>query len=162
MTQSEAADRFNLTRNRVGIVCARIIRHRLRNIADTLLSQWESSLLNPENHRLHSKYYNFSTNALNNTTKGEDIADRMRAMVVSVRDERSLLMFLSDKRGTKYGIQDLLRFFCYNFIIIPTSPLNRRMKRLKDSMQTALSGPIKCERARNSTMDEDFATLALY
>lgn len=62
----------------------------------------------------------------------------MRAAVVAVRDERSLLMFMCDKRGGKHGIERLLRFFYYNFIAAASSSqgMQRSMQRFKDALRS--------------------------
>ena len=67
----------------------------------------------------------------------QDIADRIRAAVGAVRDERSLLVFLSDQRGGKHGIEQLFSFFCYNFLLNESrsSLLQSGFLRFKESLQ---------------------------
>ena len=149
MSQSEMAGHIDLAHAKNGPECERIIVHLMRSIADTVLAEWEAAIVDPEHHHYsrhatssssYNKFYNFSTNNRNNTTTQEDIDDRMRAAGVAVRDERSLLMFLCDKRGGKHGIERLLHFFCYNFMMMDTSPQQQPrglllgLKRLKDSL----------------------------
>jgi hypothetical protein len=135
MSQSDAANRIDLARAKTGRECMRIVTQKLRCVSDTFLAQWEASI--QESRSAYKCHYDFSTNSPTNTTREQDIVDRIRAAVGSVRDERSLLVFLSDKRGGKHGIGQLFSFFCYNFLLNEnrSSLLQSGFMRFKESLQ---------------------------
>lgn len=117
------------------------------------MAQWECTLTSPEHHLPYGKYYDFFANKrYNNNTKEEDIAYWRQACSASVRDERSLLIFLCDRRGSTHGIERLLYFFCYNYSIIDPKE-NAVLLRFKNALQNIVSGILKQKNLGGGDLD---------
>lgn len=94
--QTAAAYRFDIARAKNGTECARIVAGMLNAIGKNELHAWERTLTEPS----HDMQYT--------------VLAAMRAATRGVKDEASLLMFLSERKGAMYGANRLLHFFCCN------------------------------------------------
>ncbi len=113
----------------------RIVVSMLRAVGEHGLLDWEHALASPS---ITTGLYAFGEEEDMHQNGNAGIAHQMRAVTRAVKDEATLLRFLSEKKGIMYGIDRLLYFFCGNLAERKEDSVTQnRIARLKHCVSAA-------------------------